>query len=320
MDVHISRSRPFAPVVGLVAAWLLAGSLAGLRLHLDGGVFGERLALSTSLRASLGHAAPWLLAVWVAVTAARRWPLRGEQRLRDLTMHAAVALSVVVLLHLLVAVLRASVLPAAVTPVDPWAQFPLDLIRQGPVTLGVYGMLVVAAFVWRSSEGSGSSEGSESSEGSGSSPRSSAEGRIEALWLKRARRGPMDSCDEVRFEAGKGIVGNADQGGRRQVTVISAEVFEQLARDFGGQVEPGMRRANVMVRGIDLAASRGRLLALGEARLRIGGETRPCERMDETVSGLTQALDPDWRGGVYAQVESSGTVAIGDTVRWLDDA
>lgn len=143
--------------------------------------------------------------------------------------------------------------------------------------------------------------------------------RVEGLWVKRARRGPMDACTELEFEQGRGIVGNADQGGRRQVTVIAAEVFETLRDELASEVDPAMRRANVLVRGVDLQQSRGRRLALGSVELRIGGETRPCERMDETLPGLTRSLDPEWRGGVYAQVETSGRVAIGDPVRWLDD-
>ena len=54
-------------------------------------------------------------------------------------------------------------------------------------------------------------------------------------------------------------------------------------------------------------------------RLAIGGETTPCERMDEAFPGLRAAMRPDWGGGVFAQVLDDGLIAVGDDVHW-DDA
>lgn len=53
----------------------------------------------------------------------------------------------------------------------------------------------------------------------------SGEGRLEAIWIKRAKRGPMDPAPRARLVAGRGIAGNANQGGRRQVTVIARETW-----------------------------------------------------------------------------------------------
>jgi len=75
-----------------------------------------------------------------------------------------------------------------------------------------------------------------------------------------------------------------------------------------------MRRANVMVSGIRLEGVRGQVLRLGGVRIRVWGETRPCERMDEQCPGLTAALDPHWRGGVYGVVLDDGDVRVGDAV------
>jgi MOSC domain-containing protein YiiM len=129
----------------------------------------------------------------------------------------------------------------------------------------------------------------------------------------------MDAADEVRFVEGSGIEDDANFGrSKRQVTVIEKGVFDRI-RDELPDVEPFMRRANVMVSGIRLRETRGRILHLGDVRIRIFGETRPCERMDAQAPGLTAALEPDWNGGVYGVVLDDGPVRVGEPVFLADE-
>jgi MOSC domain-containing protein YiiM len=141
-----------------------------------------------------------------------------------------------------------------------------------------------------------------------------AEGRIEAIWKKRFRRGPMDEIDSAVLVAGRGMAGNANQGGRRQLTIIELEAWRSVMDELGAALEPVTRRANVMVSGLRLTGSRGRILEIGECRLEIRGETKPCERMEEALPGLKAAMYPGWRGGVFATVLTGGTIKVGDTV------
>jgi len=137
-------------------------------------------------------------------------------------------------------------------------------------------------------------------------------GKIEALWIKRAHRGPMDAADAVTLVEGKGIDTDANYGrSKRQVTIIEKEVFDHIMADLP-DVEPYMRRANVMVSGVQLMGTRDMILALGDVRILVCGETRPCERMDAQVQGLTAALDPDWNGGVFGIVLDDGEIRVGD--------
>ena len=71
-----------------------------------------------------------------------------------------------------------------------------------------------------------------------------------------------------------------------------------------------------MVNGVPLADSRGRVLQVGICRLRIAGETKPCERMDEACAGLKNVMWRNWGGGAYAEVLDDGEICVGDVVQW----
>src|SRR6266705_1764053 len=119
-------------------------------------------------------------------------------------------------------------------------------------------------------------------------------GRLEAIWLKRLCRGPMDAVERAMLKAHHGLVGNTDQGGRRQVTLLEHEVWQTLMAQVGATLPHSIRRANVLLSGIRLVKSRQRILCIGICRIRILGETKPCERMEAACPGLQQAMYADW--------------------------
>ena len=139
---------------------------------------------------------------------------------------------------------------------------------------------------------------------------------LKSIWIKSAHRGPMLPAEHATLVGGAGIVGNADYGARRQVTLLTTERWLEAESELGAQVSPDARRANLLVEGIDLRETRGRTLRVGPCLLLVQGETRPCPRMDEAYPGLQRALVPDWRGGAWAEVLAGGEIVLGDEVRW----
>ena len=142
-------------------------------------------------------------------------------------------------------------------------------------------------------------------------------GEVVAIWIKRSKRGPMDSVEEALAVEGRGLRGNANQGGKRQITLIDEARWAEAAAEVGVDVDPAARRANVMLRGIDLERTNGRLLRVGECVVRIYGETRPCEQMEEAQTGLRAALSPRWRGGAYGEILTGGILRVGDRAEWV---
>ncbi len=142
----------------------------------------------------------------------------------------------------------------------------------------------------------------------------SGAGTLEAIWLKRVRGGPMDPVASAELVAGRGLVGNANQGGRRQVTLVQAEVWRELMAELGGSLPPARRRANLLLAGIDLRETRGAPLEIGAVRFQIMGELKPCEQMEQALPGLRAAMYPAWRGGAFATVLAGGVIRVGDAV------
>ena len=140
-------------------------------------------------------------------------------------------------------------------------------------------------------------------------------GRIERLWSKLSHKGPMDEAAALVFVEGHGVLG-AGSDGEREITIITSESWAVACATLGQKVDPVARRANVMISGIDLAESTGRMLRLGGAIVEICGETTPCAGLDRNVPGLCAALTPPWTGGAFGRVIEGGQVRTDDEAAW----
>jgi MOSC domain-containing protein YiiM len=143
------------------------------------------------------------------------------------------------------------------------------------------------------------------------------DGQLVSIWIKSFHRGPMKPVDSADLVAGRGLAGSADQGGTRQITIISESSWDDAQEELGIEVDPSARRANVMLRGVDLENSRGKLLRVGDSVIRISGEVRPCERMEQAQAGLRAVLKPRWRGGAFGEIIEGGTIHVGDAASWI---
>ena len=102
--------------------------------------------------------------------------------------------------------------------------------------------------------------------------------------------------------------------GNRQVTLLSARDWRAACGELGTDVPWTARRSNLLIEDMDLPKEAGRIVCIGDVRLRTTIEIDPCSRMDEAAPGLKAALQPDWRGGVGCEVLQGGEISIGDEV------
>lgn len=142
----------------------------------------------------------------------------------------------------------------------------------------------------------------------------------------------------IRLIAGEGVEGDAhrgvtvkhrsrvrqnpDQPNLRQVHLIHAELFEELAL-AGFDVGPGLMGENITIRGLDLLdLPRGARLGLGEAAVvEITGLRNPCVQLDRLAPGLMAAClgrsaagEPIRKAGVMGVVVAGGDVRAGDRI------
>ena len=139
---------------------------------------------------------------------------------------------------------------------------------------------------------------------------------LTAIFIKRAHGGRMDACLAAVLEPGRGLVGNADRGGRRQVTLLSEERWSELMQEVGASLGP-----EATARKPDHLGHRPREHSRASSAHRfvpstVGGETRPCEQMEAAAPGLQQAMRERWGGGAFAEVLDGGPVSVGDAVSW----
>jgi MOSC domain-containing protein YiiM len=143
---------------------------------------------------------------------------------------------------------------------------------------------------------------------------------LRAIYLKRFKKGPMDSREAATLVAGRGLAGNANQGGRRQVVLLADEGWRDAMAELGVDLDPAARRGNLLLSGVDLENTRGRTLRIGPVLLRIWTECTPCYQMDQAHPGLQAALRPHWRAGAAAQVIAGGEIRVGDEAVWEESA
>ena len=81
----------------------------------------------------------------------------------------------------------------------------------------------------------------------------------------RRRSLALGACPERGSSEARRSRRGARDDRRRQVTIIDEGAWAETQLELGVDVDPSARRANVMLRGIDLEESRGKTLRLGDA-------------------------------------------------------
>ena len=143
---------------------------------------------------------------------------------------------------------------------------------------------------------------------------------IQGIAYRTKPKAPMTEIEQVEISCEQGLLPDfRGKPGKRQVTLLSVQSWQDACGELGVDLPWTYRRANILIDGLRFSAlDAGRVIRIGEAELQVMIETDPCPRMDAQHFGLTAALLPDWRAGVCCKVVKAGLVRFGDPVRYLD--
>jgi len=143
---------------------------------------------------------------------------------------------------------------------------------------------------------------------------------LTGIAYRKAQKAPMTEIDSVEITLEAGVLQDTrGKPGKRQVTLLSRQSWQDVCSELGVELPWTFRRANLLVDGLRFsAADVGRIIRIGEAELQVMIETDPCPRMDAQHEGLTKALLPDWRAGVCCRVLKGGSVRVGDGISIVD--
>ena len=139
-------------------------------------------------------------------------------------------------------------------------------------------------------------------------------GTIRAIAQRPQDGANMVEVDHCRVTPNTGLDSEDRPPGKRSVTLLSEAAWAETCAELGATLPWTTRRANFLVAGLDLASLVGHAILIGEVRVWIHGETKPCGLMDRQHLGLRAALKINGRGGVFGQVLTEGTIRISDRV------
>ena len=140
------------------------------------------------------------------------------------------------------------------------------------------------------------------------------QGTVLALALRPEKGGAMALAESIILTPENGVMGDHGTSQRRKVTLLDEAAWQTACSEVGTELDWTVRRANVLVQGLDLPSLLNQQIRVGTALVEVIGEVPPCHLMDEVQSGLEAALPPNWRGGVFARIIDPGSGEVGGNI------
>jgi len=160
-------------------------------------------------------------------------------------------------------------------------------------------------------------------------PLPSLRGKVDAIAVAEQATGPMRLVERARGLAGRGLEGDryAAKAGTfttandtirgYDLTLIEAEVLDELVLPNGGEISYAEARRNIVTRGVNLNALVGRRFRVGDVECLGQRLCEPCSHLERlTTKGALRGLIH--RGGLRADVLTDGRISTGAVIETID--
>jgi MOSC domain-containing protein YiiM len=164
---------------------------------------------------------------------------------------------------------------------------------------------------------------------SADSTRPAQRGRVEAIAIADRAEAPMQQITTARAIPGRGLDGDryangigtftprSGHGVGYDLTLIEAEVLDELTFTDGRQLGYAEARRNIITRGIDLNALVGERFMVGDVECVGRRLCEPCAHLERlTHRGVVRKLIH--RGGLRADILSAGNITVGAAIERLE--
>lgn len=144
-------------------------------------------------------------------------------------------------------------------------------------------------------------------------------GSVIAIYTAPERSAPIVARDEVKAVAGKGLEGDRyfnDEGWdepKKEITLVEIEAVEAASREYELELKPEDMRRQIVTKGVALNHLVDKDFHIGDVHLRGVKIANPCSHL-QRLAGKKLLKPMMHRGGLRAQILSSGTIKVGDPI------
>jgi MOSC domain-containing protein YiiM len=153
--------------------------------------------------------------------------------------------------------------------------------------------------------------------------------RVETIAIADRAEAPMQQISTARAIPGRGLDGDryanrvgtftprSGRGVGYDLTLIEAEVLDELTSTGGPRLEYAEARRNIVTRGIDLNALVGQRFRIGDVECIGRRLCEPCAHLERlTHKGVLRKLIH--RGGLRADILTAGSITVGAAIECLE--
>ena len=154
-------------------------------------------------------------------------------------------------------------------------------------------------------------------------------GQVEAVAIADRAEAPMQQITTARAIPGRGLDGDryakrvgtftprSGRGAGYDLTLIEAEVLDELTLADGQRLGHAEARRNIVTRGLDLNALVGQRFRVGDVECVGRRLCEPCAHLERlTHKGVLRKLIH--RGGLRADILTEGSISVGAAIECLE--